>query len=104
MAANTQKPSTVSAAGWRSENWSHLMKQPAVIVNPEASLLEVLTWCHGEVRGIEDLVTGLVGTEDLKAGGLIELLYDRLEPVSTVMEGVIDRMVQGEPAHAKFGP
>ena len=84
-----------AAIGNLAKNWPSLNReQPAIIVNPAASPLDVLAWCWGEVKSLRLAAEGLVGSDDALDGEVVYAVFlHRLAPLSDVMCDAIQALV-----------
>lgn len=94
------------AIGHLAKNWPSLnASEPAIIVNPAASPLDVLAWCWGEVESLRAAVDvmGESGT-CVNGDAIADVLLHRLAPLSAVMCDAIQVMVREQAQHQASGP
>lgn len=85
-----QARQTTCATGYLAHNWSGFNTETAaLVVNPQASLLELLGWCWGEIRSLQASAQAFDAAS--AAGGIIEprdfgaIFSHRLDPLVEVM-------------------
>lgn len=80
---------TTHAIGHLSKNWGALNREePAIIVNPAASPLDVLAWCWGEVESLHQ-VAKTCDEQGMDGEALGAVFLHRLAPLSDVLSDVI---------------
>lgn len=84
-AANKSAP---DISGYLTHNWTHWFDRPAVIVNPEARVGDVLAWCWAEVSALlaaaQAIDEGDVG--NLSVGAVF---LHRLEPIERMLDHAV---------------
>lgn len=85
---------TNAATGNLAGNWPVLSQgEPAIIVNPAASLPAVLAWCWGEVESLRLAADALSGVNDGIDGEAIYAIFlHRLTPLAEVMHNAVRAM------------
>ena len=92
MARRKNEPTPV--VGYLAENWPALSgSTAAVMVNPEASLGAVVSWCYGEVVSLCSVADLLMyAGEELNVRDLEATLIHRLWPLREVLGSALDGM------------
>lgn len=87
-----------SATGYLAQNWMELnVKTPAIIANPEASPLDVLSWCWGEVESLYQVTDAFAAAgADIDSNVLGAVYLHRLAPLSPLMRDAIQALVSNE--------
>ncbi len=86
---NTQSTCVI---GHMAENWPGLCSdRPAMIVNPDATPLDVLAWCRGEVVYLECTAHVLAAGDEV-AGDISAMLLHRLRPLIAAMDLVVGEL------------
>lgn len=85
---------TNAATGNLAGNWPYLIQgEPAIIVNPAASLPAVLAWCWGEVESLRQAAEALSGVNDGIEGEVIYAVFlHRLTPLAEVMHNAVNTL------------
>lgn len=80
--------------GYLSRNWPGLNDAvPALIINPEATPVDLLAWCWGEVASMQAALNTLVSLgEPIVAGELSALFLHRIAPIEVVLSEAIDAL------------
>ncbi|WP_394788774.1 hypothetical protein [Rhodoferax sp.] len=97
----TQLPGTIATkpcepgpdvCGCLTTNW--MPNAPAVLVNPSASPIDLLGWCHGEVESLRATAAAVSIAEcALRADDLNAIFYHRLVPLEAMLRHALDRLV-----------
>jgi hypothetical protein len=89
--------------GYLTSNWnSHDNRTPAVVINPEASPVDVLVWCWAEMESMLAAVNVLMNAEgDINKGDFSALIFYRLDPLVAVMEKTVGHLCHADLALAK---
>lgn len=84
--------------GYLAGNWPSLNDAaPALIINPEATPLDMLAWCWGEIASMHAALNVLVSLGDpIEAGELSGIFLHRIAPVEVVLSEAIDALVNAE--------
>ena len=84
--------------GYSAENWIGLNeKTPAVIVNPDASPLDQLAWCWGEVASLNAAAMVVrLGGNDLEVEDFSAIFGMRLPALAAVLTDAIHRLYGAE--------
>lgn len=87
-----------AAIGHLAKNWPALNEiEPAIIVNPSASPLDVLAWCWGEVESLRHAIDAMGESgRSVDGDAISSVLFHRIAPLSQVMSNAIHRLVEGE--------
>lgn len=90
--------SATAAIGHLAKNWPSLNEgEPAIIVNPAASPLDVLAWCWGEVESLRAAVDVMGESGACVDGDAVSgVLLHRLAPLSAVMQDAIQALVTAQ--------
>lgn len=94
----TQLPGTVAAkpsepgpdvCGCLASNW--MPKAPAVLVNPSASPMDLLGWCHGEVESLRATTEAFTCCSEvsLTTDDLYAIFHHRLVPLEAMLRHVL---------------
>jgi hypothetical protein len=82
---------SVSASGPMAKFWTKHSSPPAVIVNREASPVDLLSWCMAELTALRSIVNELTVREvDIEPNKLFEMVGHHLDPLPDVLEKAID--------------
>lgn len=94
-------PTRTRVTGCMADNWNTLNEsQPALIINPDASALDLLAWCWGEAASMEATAQMLVGGEsELTAGDLSALFLHRLSPLVNALHHATSDLLNTRRAH-----
>ena len=100
---NDNKTPFTPVVGYLTSNWdSHDNRTPAVVMNPEASPVDVLVWCWAELESMLAAANVLMTAEDdINKGDFSALILYRLEPLLVVMEKTVGHLCQADLAFAK---
>ena len=87
-----------AAIGHLAKNWPALNEiEPAIIVNPSASPLDVLAWCWGEVESLCHAVDAMgEAGRSVDGDAISSVLFHRIAPLSQVMSNAIQRLVEAQ--------
>lgn len=87
-----------NAATGNLANWPALSQgEPAIIVNPAASLPAVLAWCWGEIESLRQAAEALSDVSDGIEGEVIYAVFlHRLTPLAEVMHNAINTLATGQ--------
>ncbi|ABM36283.1 hypothetical protein [Polaromonas naphthalenivorans] len=80
--------------GYLAQNWINLnARTPAVILNPEASPLDLMAWCWAELRSMQAAANALVGgIDDIDKGDFSALIIHRIEPLANVFQQAMSQL------------
>ena len=101
-AAVAEALSPPSACGRLAKNW--LAKKSAVIVNSEASPVDVLAWVWGELASLNGVLRVLItarSDDDALADAVCDGIYHRIQPLPEVLAWAIDGVLNSRDADTK---
>jgi hypothetical protein len=80
--------SAPAVAGYLTHNWGHWFDRPAVIINPEARVGDVLAWCWAEVSA---LLAAAQAIDESDVGNLSvgAVFLHRLEPLERMLDHAV---------------
>ncbi|MDP3797411.1 MAG: hypothetical protein Q8R06_09710 [Polaromonas sp.] len=98
---STAKREAVDVMGYLARNWLEQNKDnPALILNPKATPLDMLAWAWGEITSLEATLLALTaGQHEITTGDLSAIIQHRLCPLSNVMDFAIHALL--DPANAE---
>lgn len=91
----TTREST-NPVGYLSNNWDGFENDsdgPALIVNPNATPMDLLGWCWGEVCSLRSAASVLATAGELiEPGDMAAIFLQRLEPLTEVMRLAVSEL------------
>lgn len=85
----------VYVMGYLAGNWPNLNdKTPALMINPEASPLDMLAWCWGEVASMQSALDALAAAQaPIEPGELSGIFLHRMAPLERVLSEAISALI-----------
>ena len=83
-----EKTPVTPVIGHLTQNWPDVnTRNPAIIVNPNASPLDLMSWCWAELRSMEAVCDVFVsGAQDIPIGDFSASIFYRIQPLTGVLE------------------
>ena len=93
----------VNVMGYLTHNWPGLNDEvPALIINPEATPLDMLAWCWGEVASLQAALNVLAAShEPVEPGELSGIFLHRVAPLERVLDQAITNLLRQQGSSAK---
>jgi hypothetical protein len=92
MTPSLERP-TPRVTGYLAETWS-ADTIDALIINPAARPVDLLTWCWGELQSIRAAVGVLHAARgELDKDDFSALIFHRIEPMASVLSLAIERLL-----------
>lgn len=90
----TANAKPINVLGYLAGNWPGINEEnPALIVNPQASPLDLLAWCWGEAMSLEASALALTAFgAEIKSGELAAIFQHRLSPLANVLGAAVDAL------------
>lgn len=90
---DAKKP--VEVMGYLAGNWTSLNnKTPALILNPDASPLDLLAWCWGEIASMNASLDSLASAEaHIEPAELSGIFLHRMAPLQSVMHEAVSFLI-----------
>ena len=85
----------VNVMGYLANNWPNLNEiSPALIINPDASPLDLLAWCWGEVASLNASLDALAAASvPVEPGELSGIFLHRIKPLERVMHEAVSSLI-----------
>ena len=86
----------VNVMGYLANNFHGINEAvPALIINPEATPLDMLAWCWGEIVSMQSSLDSLASASaPLEPGELSAIFLHRIAPLERVMHEAVCALIQ----------
>ena len=86
----------VNVMGYLASNFVNINeKVPALIINPEATPLDLLAWCWGEITSLQAALEVLASSDEaIEPDKLSGIFLHRIEPLACVMHEAMDMLIE----------
>ena len=85
----------VNVMGYLANNFGSINESvPALIINPEATPLDLLGWCWGEIASMQAALDALASAGvPIEPGELSGIFLHRIAPLERVMHEAVDALM-----------
>ncbi|WP_395055725.1 hypothetical protein [Polaromonas sp.] len=101
MSTTQRKP--VHVMGYLASNWVGANdKNPTLILNPEATPLDMLAWCWAEIVALQATMNAISGRQfEIEPSDLEAIFQHRITPLASVMRVAVDELMAARDSDAE---